>query len=171
MKKVFNKLTKEIWIGVGVGLFAVAYLIATMGIKKGAVVSVGAEFMPRVYGFILLMVSVFQIIGGVIQYRASTAAGESAEPSPEEKEKSRKSMLPVLLVFAAMIVCVALMRTLGFVISGSILTFCMCVLLTPFYEKRRYAIFAVFSVVLAVAAYLLFKNVLYVSLPSGILPF
>ncbi len=171
MKKVFNKLTKEIWIGVGVGLFAIAYLVATLGIKKGAVVSVGAEFMPRVYGFILLMVSVFQIIGGVIQYRAGIAANESTEPTYEEKEKSRKSFLPVVLVFAAMILCVALMPKLGFVLSGSILTFCMCVLLTPFYEKRRYVVFAIFSVVLAVAAYLLFKNVLYVSLPSGILPF
>ena len=171
MKSVFNRLTKEIWIGVGVGLFAVVYLVASLYIKKGAVVSIGAEFMPRVYGFILLAVSVFQIIGGVIHYRASVAANESVEPTPEEKEKSRKSLLPVIAVFAAMIICVAMMSKLGFIISGSVLTFCMCILLTPYYEKRRYVIFAVFSVVLAFAAYWLFKTVLYVSLPSGILPF
>lgn len=171
MNKVFNKLTKEIWVGIGVGIFAIVYLVATLYIKKGAVVSIGADFMPRVYGFLMLLVSMFQVIGGVMHYRAAVAANEPTEATAEEKEKSRKSLLPVLLVFVIMIVCIALMNKLGFVISGAIMTFGMCCLLTPYYEKRHYLIFAVFSVVLAIGAYLLFKNVLYVSLPSGILPF
>ena len=170
MKSVFNRRTKEIWIGVGVSLFAIVYLVASLYIKKSVAVSVGAEFMPRVYGFIMLLVGILQIITGISQYRTSTPK-EKAEKTAEKEEKTKKTVIPVIAVFVIMIVCVALMNKLGFIISGAALTFGMCVLLTPYYEKRRYAIFVIFSIVLAFAVYYLFKNVLYVSLPSGILPF
>ena len=164
--KVFDRRAKEMWIGIGMGIFALIYLFAANGIERKDIISVGAEFMPFVYGTLLLIVSVIQAITGYRKFAAATADGK------QDQGQTKKKTWPVVVaVFALMIITTLMMKPVGFVISGSILTFGMCILLTPNYIKRNYVAFAIFSIVLTVIAYYIFKNMLYVSLPSGILPF
>lgn len=170
MNKIFNKATKELWIGAGIGLVGAGYLIGTLFIKKSDVVSVGAEFMPRIYGILMLIVAVCQCYSGYRTYRRLKDV--PAEPvTGEAAAKKKVSVHSTLLVFLLMIVCIGLMNTVGFIISGIGMMFGMCILLTPYYQKRNYIAYLIFSVAISFISYFLFKNVLYVSLPSGILPF
>ena len=93
------------------------------------------------------------------------------EVSEEDLAKKKVSVRSTLLVFALMIVCVGIMKIVGFIISGMIMMLGMCILLTPHYQKRNYVAYVVFSAVISFLSYFLFKNVLYVSLPRGFLPF
>ena len=166
MKKYFNRETREIWIAIAVGMIAATYLLGTRVIQRSGVVGIGAEFMPTLYGTLLLIISVCQIISGVVQYRKSRAAhGRVSDKAAASGGK--RSAKPIITVFILIAVCVAMMKYAGFVISGSIMTFGMCVLLTPYYVKKNYAAYTVFSTALAIATYFLFKRVLYVSLPVG----
>ena len=38
MNRIFNKATKELWIGAGIGVVGIAYLAGTFFIKKSDVV-------------------------------------------------------------------------------------------------------------------------------------
>lgn len=181
MYKVYNQKTREVWIGIIMLMVAVVYIIGCSFIKRSNIVAVGAEFMPLIYGWMFFFLSVCQIISGVRNYlviKAQEKAEEAEEASSEGSEKDNPSVkenlffkktLPILITFALIIFCVAIMKTAGFIISGSILMFGMCILLTPNYAKKRYVVFAVFSIVTSLLAFFLFKNVLYVSLPSGII--
>lgn len=170
MNKIFNKATKELWIGVGIGLLGVAYLAGTLLIKKSNVVSVGAEFMPRIYGILMLIVAVCQLVSGYRTYKKCRDVPD--EPVSEEYAvKKKASSYSTILVFILMIVCIGVMNTIGFILSGSVMMFGMCVLLTPHYQKRNYIAYVLFSVAISFISYFLFKNILYISLPSGILPF
>ena len=170
MNKIFNKATKELWIGAGIGLLGAGYLAGTLLIKKSDVVSVGAEFMPRIYGVLMLVVAVCQIFSGYRAWRRLRHV--PGEPVSEEKAAKKKvSIRSTLRVFVLMVVCVGIMNLVGFILSGIVMMFGMCVLLTPYYQKRNYVAYAIFSVVISFVSYFLFKNVLYVSLPGGILSF
>ena len=170
MNRIFNKATKELWIGAGIGVVGIAYLAGTFFIKKSDVVSVGAEFMPRIYGILMLVVAVCQLISGYGAYQRLKDEPVK-EVSEEDMEKKKVSVRSTLLVFALMIVCVGIMKIVGFIISGMIMMLGMCILLTPHYQKRNYVAYVVFSAVISFLSYFLFKNVLYVSLPRGFLPF
>jgi hypothetical protein len=170
MQKIFNEKTRELWVGIVVFVIAAAYLFGTMLIKHSDIVSVGAEFMPKIYGGFMLVLSILQIISGYRKMKKSDT--KTPEEKPEEKSAEKagfwRSARPILITFGLIIFGVAIMRLVGFVISSAIMMFGMCVLLTPGYSKKRYVLFALFSILVPLAAYFLFKNVLYVSLPIGI---
>lgn len=143
-------------------LFAIAYLIGSLFIKRTKFVSIGAEFMPEIYGSVLLLLAFCQIYQGFIEAKQFMAM-------PEENEEEKKDTKNVVLTFILIIAYVALMELLGFVVSSMIFLFLMSLLLAPVNIQHNYVAAIVFSVILPLGAYLLFRKILHLSLPIGII--
>lgn len=156
------KKYKELLTGVFFLSIAAVYLFLSKDIKAVKGATIGAEFVPRIYGSILAFLSVLQIILSAVKLRkAETESGSGS---------IRKDVvLNVILFFVSIIVYGLVFKSLGFIISSVLLLFVLCNLLMPTGTKRNYVVMAIFSVVLPIIVYYLFKTVLHLSLPDGIL--
>ena len=71
-----------------------------------------------------------------------------------------------IILILAMCVYVALIITIGYILA-SIVVFCF----VQFYCGERKPLMYVYVIAAAFVVYFLFKNVFYINLPSGLLPF
>ncbi|MGE5631035.1 MAG: tripartite tricarboxylate transporter TctB family protein [Caulobacteraceae bacterium] len=161
MKGQFFKKYYGLISGVIVALFAVAYLIGSLFIRRSKVVSIGAEFIPEIYGFVLLFLAVCLIYQGIRDAKLFTPENAGTEAKKDTKN--------VFLTFVLIIAYVAVMEFLGFTLSSILFLILMNILLTPVNTKRNYIAIAVYSVALSVGTYFLFHNLMYIPLPIGII--
>ncbi len=184
MKKLMQN--KELLVGViflvvGIAYFALAFTIPIYDAYGGSSV-VDSAFVPKVIGVLLIVLSVLQL---VFASRASKnippaePAAKSAEAAEEDGEfkvedwdddaANRNADTKALIaIFAILIVYMALMSTLGFMISSALFLFATMMLLTP-KQKRKLPVIIILSVVVAVGVYYLFVYGLDMVLPAGIL--
>ena len=184
MKKLMQN--KELLVGViflvvGIAYFALAFTIPIYDAYGGSSV-VDSAFVPKVIGVLLIVLSVLQL---VFASRASKnippaePAAKSAEAAEEDGEfkvedwdddaANRNADTKALIaIFAILIVYMALMSTLGFMISSAMFLFATMMLLTP-KQKRKLPVIIILSVVVAVGVYYLFVYGLDMVLPAGIL--
>ncbi len=161
MKGQFMKKYNGLMTGIFVALFSIAYLIGSLFIRRSKAVSIGAEFIPEIYGFVLLFLAVCLMYQGV-------KAAKRFEPDKAEA-REQKDTKNVLLTFVLIIAYVAVMELLGFVLSSIFFLILMNMLLTPVNTKRNYITIVLYSVVLSVGTYYLFHNLMYIPLPIGII--
>ncbi|SNS04489.1 Tripartite tricarboxylate transporter TctB family protein [Anaerovirgula multivorans] len=154
---------KELLIGMVVGLCAIAYLIGSMFIRRTTIVALGAEFMPQVYGFILLGLSALQVIVGI---NAAKKYEPKKEPTDSTEKPDNKS---VFITFGLILLYVASMKILGYTISSILFLFSLTYVLTPVGKKKNYRTMIIFSVVLPLITSYLFRNVMHLGLPIGFL--
>lgn len=159
MKGQFIKKYERLLVGVVIALFSIAYLVGSLSIRRIKSVSIGAEFIPKIYGIVLLVLAACLIYQGINEARHFDAAKAEAGNKKDTKN--------VILTFILIIVYVALMEFLGFMLSSTLFLFLMSMLLTPANTKRNYTVSAVYSVALSVATYYLFHNLMYIPLPFG----
>ncbi|MBQ8081413.1 MAG: tripartite tricarboxylate transporter TctB family protein [Clostridia bacterium] len=168
--KVFKKWNKSLWTGVVFSLVAVAYLIGSYSIGPSAkrFGIFGAAFMPRLYGAVLLLCAVIQLVVGIRQYRKEKDK-EIPEPTEAEKKEKLLNARNVAVGFVLIFLYMLSMKTLGFVISSAIFLFCLCNLLLPKTKDRKKAQLGIvlLAVLLPTLSYLFFKNVVYMALPAG----
>jgi hypothetical protein len=163
MKNPSRMARREFVIGIVVGIVAIIYLINTRFIPTNDVVSVGAEFVPAIYGTFLLLLAVLQMINGIWLWRRESSSGK-------KNDAAEKSSLANVFVIIAIIVCYCfILRYIGFVIASIGLLYAMCTVLTPGYAKKRPVVCGLFSVALPLVTYVLFNNILHLLLPRGIL--
>lgn len=184
MKKLMQN--KELLVGViflvvGIAYFALAFTIPSYDAYGGSSV-VDSAFVPKVIGVLLIVLSVLQL---VFASRASKNippaehAAKSAEAAEEDGEfkvedwdddaANRNADTKALIaIFAILIVYMALMSTLGFMISSALFLFATMMLLTP-KQKRKLPIIIILSVVVAVGVYYLFVYGLDMVLPTGMI--
>ena len=184
MKKLMQN--KELLVGViflvvGIAYFELAFTIPIYDAYGGSSV-VDSAFVPKVIGVLLIVLSVLQL---VFASRASKnippaePAAKSAEAAEEDGEfkvedwdddaANRNADTKALIaIFAILIVYMALMSTLGFMISSALFLFATMMLLTP-KQKRKLPVIIILSVVVAVGVYYLFVYGLDMVLPAGIL--
>lgn len=165
MNKELYKKYKEMIIGVIVGICAITYLIGSTFIKRTTFVALGAEFMPEIYGFFMLFLSVCQIMIGI------RALKEYDSNKKEDSECAKIDNKNVLFTFALIIAYVVVMNFVGFIISSMIFLFLLSILLTPGYDEKNYRNYIAFSVTLPIVTYYIFHNVMNIALPLGILGF
>lgn len=138
---------------------ALFYLINAFLIETKNLVSVEADFMPKIYGSFLLIASIILIL-------TSVAKIKNIESCAEKKEVDWKRIFAVIgLIF----IYVLLMQLLGFISTSIPFLFILSVLLTPQYVQKKYWIYGVFSLVLPIIAYFVFSYYLNLTMPSGIL--
>ncbi|MCI1966458.1 MAG: tripartite tricarboxylate transporter TctB family protein [Oscillospiraceae bacterium] len=166
MVKLFVKRYRELLVGVFVGLFSAAYLFGSAFIRRSNIVSLGGEFMPELYGYFLLFLSLLQIIIGWKSARASisdvnTSTGESGKASKTDSKN-------VLMVFIAIVFYLATIQLLGFILSSAIFLFVLNFLLSPSNSKKNPRVTIIYAILLPIITYFIFHNYMNINLPAGI---
>lgn len=167
-----NKQYKlDIIPGIVIALFSIAYLLMIPGIQTFE--GLGAtpltnHFVPYLWGGALLVLSLWIIIRGVLKYRRFKAEG--GVPQKTSLKAILKDRREVVASFTALILYVALMGPVGFVITTILYVFAQILILTPREQwKKTYLPAGITAVVSGVLLFYIFRYLLNVLLPVGIL--
>lgn len=164
---------KNLIPGVVLAGFSTAYLIGSCWIKPFT--GLGAtpldnRFVPRLWGSILLLLSLVLIWRGVKQRKEAIEKNVGKISSGENLAELCKENFEVIASFVMLAVYTALMEPVGFLISTALYLYGEIIVLTrP--EKRNYILPAVVAVIVAVAVDFVFVRFLSVLLPAGIFGF
>lgn len=142
--------------------FAAFYLYLTMYHIR--VHAFGDPVGPRM--FPLLLCGGLVLSCGLMAWEAF-AAGSPATAQDPQAELGHPFPFVVALLAIGCLVYVGVFETIGFIVS----TAAFLLGLTTYFNRGRHIANVGTAVLMPVATFLLFKNVLDVNLPSGILPF
>lgn len=166
MEKRF--LNKKVVTGIIFGVFAITVIAFSLNMGTNArYKGIGASFMPRIYGGLLLFCSIIQMVGGVIQYRK-----EQTQENKEREQKKSKDIRNVGLCFLAIILYFSLVNVLGFILSSTLFLVALCFLLIPKtvpINRNLVAEIVIFAIVLPSITFVFFRNVVYTPLPTGMI--
>ena len=160
----YNKGKNDLFSGIVLGGFAIAYLIGAAMIKIPKMLSaslLNASSVPKLWGVLLLILGIVLIVRSLHVMKAEKAAGNA----PEKKTASDAAKgfwadnRAVVEMFVVLLVYIALIQPVGFLISN-ILTY---------KEDRKLGFSVVFALVCAVGIYAMFKYGFKMPLPQGIL--
>lgn len=159
--------------GSALSIFSVSYLYFSLSIKPfrgiGAT-PLDAAFIPRFWGWCLLVLSLSLILRGFNEKRKSENAGKIAAAPAFSLKGFVSRNAEVILTFLAILVFTALLGPVGFVVMSALFIFFEALILTP-KAKRNPIAAAAIAVVAAVSIDFLFVRLLSVLLPKGILGF
>ncbi|MGF6907388.1 tripartite tricarboxylate transporter TctB family protein [Fusobacterium sp. PH5-44] len=131
-------------------------IVVTFTFKKFKNVPVGPEFFPRYLGIGLLICSVIIIFQGIVD----ESKAKAPTISPFDKGIQR-----VIISLAIMVFYVILWPILGFlIVTPLLLFFLMCLL-----KIKNYAVMIAISVIASVMIFSIFKYLLGIEMPLGIL--
>jgi putative tricarboxylic transport membrane protein len=131
----------------------IAVIIEAFRLKLGTPLHPGAGFFPLLMGLVLIALSTLLFIRGWVKH------GKAHQPFGEWKE--------AIIVVAAQAFYVATLDVLGYVISSIVLSFAVLWSM----EVRSWKTLLGASLILSVGAYILFRYLLAVELPAGLLEF
>ncbi|OBX08160.1 tripartite tricarboxylate transporter TctB family protein [Gallibacterium salpingitidis] len=138
---------------------SLAYLFGAYSIETKGIVAIESDFMPKIYGYILLGAS---IILTVTSWR-------KIAKSEVEMENSSSDIKRVLSVLVLILIYISLIQVLGFIVSSIPFLFFLSLLLTPDYVEKKYWVYLIFSILLPIVAYFGFSYYLNLTMPSGLL--
>lgn len=167
-----NKQYKlDIIPGIVIALFSIAYLAMIPGIQTFT--GLGAtpltnHFIPYLWGGVLLVLGLWITIRGFRKRKKYLAEGGKIEKTTfKEALMERRE---VVASFIALGLYVGLMGPLGFVIATIAYVFAQILILTPREKwKKNYLPAAITAVVTGVALFYIFRYLLNVLLPVGVL--
>ncbi len=157
--------------GIAFLALSITVFVGAQNVKTLAVSSIGSGFFPSVVSVLLAITSIAIIAGGVFQARKAEPAAapetkSSAEKKPSAEEKPR--VWAVLVTFILMAAYALLITKVGFLITTTMYLFIQINILSP-KQSRKQLMFAIISVVSAIAIYYTFVKVFNLMLPAGIL--
>lgn len=127
----------------GASLFKVA--------KKG----MGAGGFPKFLAVMLMILGLLLVITSYFKLRQN--------PKGDKKVLNGKEILMILIMVACFGVYLAIIKTVGYMISTIVFTFIFFYI----YGDRKWLRMVIISVLFSVITYFLFRNVFYVMLPMG----
>ena len=127
-----------------------------------------ARFIPRMWGGLLMLLSVLLILRSIREYKACIATGTALPKS--SLVSLVKNNASVILTFLALFVYIALMESVGFLIMSAAYIFVQTLILSP-KGKTNWKLSIIIAIVAAVIIDLVFARFLNVLLPKGILGF
>lgn len=163
----YNKGKNDLFSGIVLGGFAIAYLIGAAMIKIPKMLSaslLNASSVPKLWGVLLLILGIVLIVRGLRVMKAEKAAGNAPEKRPHRMRPNRA----VVEMFVVLLVYIALIQPVGFLISTFLFLFAEFNILT-YKEDRKLGFSVVFALVCAVGIYAMFKYGFKMPLPQGIL--
>lgn len=164
---------KNLIPGVVLGAFSLFYLGSTTQIVPFTGLGstpLDNRFVPRLWGSILLLLSVILIIRGIKQRKQALESAGGKLPQGENLIGICKENREVLLSFVFLAIYTALLEPVGFLISTAVYVYAEIVVLTnP--AKRNWVTPAIVAIVAAVAIDFVFVRFLNVLLPHGIFGF
>ncbi len=150
--------------------FAAAYFILSWQIPnfKGlGAPPIDAKFVPRLWGGLLMLLSLLVFIRGLREYLKLKKEGKLEKSGTSLMDRVMENR-EVIMTFLCLLIYIWLLQPVGFIIMSALYIFAESMILTP-KEKRKPLIAAIVGVVAAVAVDFAFVNLLHVLLPAGIL--
>ncbi|WP_333652949.1 tripartite tricarboxylate transporter TctB family protein [Lacrimispora sp.] len=147
----------ELIVNMVIFIVGAVLFISSFGIETGAGMGQGGDFMPK------LASGLWLLIGGLLVVYTIW------DKCP--KEEAKGNLKGFLLTLVLLFMYVLLLEPVGFVITSIVYMFIQMMLFVPreLVNKKRLIVFAVVSFLLPVLVNLLFANVFYLILPTGIL--
>ena len=161
----YKKGQNDLFSGIVLGGFAIAYLIGAAMIKIPKMLSaslLNASSVPKLWGVLLLILGIVLIVRGLRTMKAEKAGTSEAVKGFWADNRAVVEMFVVLLVY------IALIQPVGFLISTFLFLFAEFNILT-YKEDRKLGFSIIFALVCAVGIYVMFKYVFKMPLPQGIL--
>lgn len=149
-------------------IFAAVYYNMALGIHQFSAGSgmVDSQFMPKVYGILLMILSAIQVLHGVYHIKKGDAEEDEGNGLTVGEQ-----IFSFVTSFLLLVIYVALLDSVGFIIMSALFITCMTMLLSTKEQrsgKKLLKIVAI-SVVFSVAVYLIFVQGFGLTLPDGIL--
>ncbi len=151
-------------------VFGLAYFIMTWQIAnfKGlGAPPVDAKFVPRLWGGMLMLLSLIVFVRGIREYLRLRKEGR-IEKKQASLIKGVVEYREIILSFLFLLIYILLLQPVGFIIMSALFIFAEAMVLTP-KGKRKPLIAAIVGIVAAVIVDFAFVNLLHVLLPAGIL--
>jgi len=149
----------DLCAGIFLFLFSIALFYGGMTVKTLEVSTFGSGFFPKILAVMLAVTSVPIIIGGAAKAKADDSGTAKSAPMRWQG---------VLMTFVLMAAYAGLISTVGFMITTAVYLFLQMNILAA-KHNRRLVLFAVVSVVSAVAINYTFVKVFNLMLPAGFL--
>ena len=160
-KKFSFKRCRDLILGIFLLALSVGYLIMAQQIKtrpKMVPAYANSQVFPTLLGILLAFLSVCLILQGVRNLKK--------DYEDDGKRMSKIDLLSITLTFAAMVVYIIILPSLGFILSTVIFLFAQITILAP-KEKRNLLLFAIVAVVFTILAFIAFRIGLSQMLPRG----
>lgn len=147
-------------------VFAATYFIMAFDIRQYNDGFLSSDFIPKVYGIILIILSVLQILFGMWKHKKT-----------DDEETNTSAIFDlgrlssVVVTFILLLAYILLLRTIGFIIMSSLFVFTMTLMLYPRTERniRRLCKVVIVACLFSTLVYLLFVKGFALTLPAGIL--
>ena len=146
--------------------FGVFTVYGAYRIPSRASLGLGADYLPKIVGYLLLFLSLCFLIKGLL-----IRSPKKATDQTEKAEKTEFDIKPVIKFSATilfLIIYVLLFKKVGFIIMTALYIFAQSLLMVPS-EKRNILLSAVLGIVTSILLYLIFSKGLNMLLPNGIL--
>ena len=133
--------------------------------KKGG--DIGSAFLPQLIAGIMIGLGILLLIKTLLDWRKQKASADASE----EKKAPAGEWIPVALSFANLVVYALIFKPVGFLVSTVIYLMAQMLIMSP--EKKpspkSLGLYALVTVIAAVAIYFLFTRAFSLPLPKGIL--
>lgn len=167
------KYKKNMITGGVIFVFGLVYFILSWQIAnfKGlGAPPIDAKFVPRLWGGMLMLLSLIVFLRGLLEYLRLKKEGKIEKKNNGTLVSRIVDAREVILTFVCLLVYIALLQPVGFIIMSALFIFAECMILTP-KEKRKPLIAIIVGIVAAVVVDFAFVRLLHVLLPAGIIGF
>lgn len=152
-------------------LFSAVYYAMSLQIKQfgaGQPGIITSDFLPKIYGIAVMILSAIQVLQGAVQLKAEQRA---AAGGAEGKERRVPVEPEILLTFLLLLVYVGFLKSVGFLIMSVLFILGLTFLLLPRDQRgwKKFVKVLVIAVGFTVAIYLIFVQGFHLTLPVGIL--
>ncbi len=163
---------KNLYPGIVLSIFSIVYIALSGQIQiftgSGAT-PLDARFIPRMWGSVLLLLSLILVFRGMKQKIEAKSAGIDVKGGLSLMERVMEGR-EVILSFVALGIYVVIMKNVGFLISTTAYIYFATLILTP-KSKRNYILPLIVAIAFAAGIDFIFVRFLSVLLPMGILGF
>ena len=142
-------------------LLGIFTLIGASKIEVGSSLGRGAEFLPKVVGWIFLLLALLFLIKGLL------SAKEDLKEKTE-KEYDKDSLLRFLGTIVLFVLYVLLFKSVGFIIMTAVFIFCQILLMAAPEDRKILPALAI-SIIVPIILYIIFGRLLHMAIPDGIL--
>ena len=159
-----RKKYSDIYAGGLILIIGAVLLAASFFVPRGAAVTIGSDFMPKVTCGLMMVLGLWILKEGLNSVKKCD--GNDEKDSGIKEVHYKELIISVVLLFAYMLFLVPV----GFLIMTTVYIGAQATVLAPA-EKKNPVKFTLIGLVAAVAIYFIFRNVFILMLPVGVLSF
>lgn len=143
-------------------VYGISIYIGSSTIHSDNPNGVGADFMPRIIGSIIICLSLFIVISTIVSMKKGQ---NDSEPKEAIDSGTRKTIMTIVLLIAYAF----LLKYTGFVITSIVYLILQMIILADKVRKKDLLLYGVISVITPLLVNYVFVHIFSLMLPSGIL--